>query len=157
MIPYPYADISEATEPQADENASLAGLTVLIVEDNELNMEIAEYMATEAGAKVVKAFDGRQAVGKFAASAVGEIDMILTDVMMPEMDGLEETRRIRALDRPDAKTVPIIAMTANLFEDDIREYTDVGMTGVLSKPLNIGQLMETVAKQIKKGEKQWMN
>ena len=83
--------------------------------------------------------------------------MILTDVMMPEMDGLEETRRIRALDRPDAKTVPIIAMTANLFEDDIREYTDVGMTGVLSKPLNIGQLMETVAKQIKKGEKQWMN
>ena len=157
MIPYPYADISEATEPQADENASLAGLTVLIVEDNELNMEIAEYMATEAGAKVVKAFDGRQAVGKFAASAVGEIDMILTDVMMPEMDGLEETRRIRALDRPDAKTVPIIAMTANLFEEDIREYTDVGMTGVLSKPLNIGQLMETVAKQIKKGEKQWMN
>lgn len=157
MIPYPYADISEATEPQADENASLAGLTVLIVEDNELNMEIAEYMATEAGAKVVKAFDGRQAVGKFAASAVGEIDMILKDVMMPEMDGLEETRRIRALDRPDAKTVPIIAMTANLFEEDIREYTDVGMTGVLSKPLNIGQLMETVAKQIKKGEKQWMN
>lgn len=72
---------------------------------------------------------------------------------MPEMDGLEETRRIRALDRPDAKTVPIIAMTANLFEDDIREYTDAGMTGVLPKPLNMSQMVETVAKQTTKGGK----
>ena len=152
-IPYPYAVAPDTAEPQADGSTSIAGLTVLIVEDNELNMEIAEYMATEAGVKVVKAFDGRQAVEKFAASAVGEINVILTDVIMPEMDGLEETRRIRALDRPDAKTVPIIAMTANLFDDDIREYTDVGMMGVLPKPLNINQLIETVAKQITKGGK----
>lgn len=110
-------------------------------------------MAAEAGASVVRAFDGRQAVEKFAASAVGEINVILTDVIMPEMDGLEETRRIRALDRPDAKTVPIIAMTANLFEDDIREYTDAGMTGVLPKPLNMSQMVETVAKQTAKGGK----
>ena len=116
-------------------------------------MEIAEFMATESGAKVIRAFDGRQAIEKFAASAVGEIDVILTDVMMPEMDGLEETRRIRALDRSDAKTVPVIAMTANLFEEDIREYTNAGVTGVLPKPLNIDQLIETVTKKItKKGK-----
>lgn len=152
-IPYLYADAPDKAEPQADAPASLAGLTLLIVEDNELNMEIAEFMVTEAGGKIIKAYDGRQAVEKFAASAVGEINVILTDVMMPKMDGLEETRRIRALDRSDAKTVPVIAMTANLFEDDIREYTDAGMTGVLPKPLNIDQLIETVTKQITKGGK----
>lgn len=150
---YPYANTHDEAETHTYANASLAGLTVLIVEDNELNMEIAGYMAAEAGASVVRAFDGRQAVEIFAASAVGEINVILTDVIMPEMDGLEETRRIRALDRPDAKTVPIIAMTANLFEDDIREYTDAGMTGVLPKPLNMSQLVETVAKQTAKGGK----
>ena len=150
---YPYANTHDEAEMHTYENASLAGLTVLIVEDNELNMEIAGYMAAEAGASVVRAFDGRQAVEIFAASAVGEINVILTDVIMPEMDGLEETRRIRALDRPDAKTVPIIAMTANLFEDDIREYTDAGMTGVLPKPLNMSQMVETVAKQTAKGGK----
>ena len=150
---YPYANTHDEAETHTCANASLAGLTVLIVEDNELNMEIAGYMAAEAGASVVRAFDGRQAVEIFAASAVGEINVILTDVIMPEMDGLEETRRIRALDRPDAKTVPIIAMTANLFEDDIREYTDAGMTGVLPKPLNMSQLVETVAKQTAKGGK----
>ena len=150
---YPYANTHDEAETHTYANASLAGLTVLIVEDNELNMEIAGYMAAEAGASVVRAFDGRQAVEIFAASAVGEINVILTDVIMPEMDGLEETRRIRALDRPDAKTVPIIAMTANLFEDDIREYTDAGMTGVLPKPLNMSQMVETVAKQTAKGGK----
>lgn len=152
-IPYLYADAPDKAEPQADAPASLAGLTLLIVEDNELNMEIAEFMVTEAGGKIIKAYDGRQAVEKFAASEVGEINVILTDVMMPKMDGLEETRRIRALDRSDAKTVPVIAMTANLFEEDIREYTDAGMTGVLPKPLNIDQLIETVTKQITKGGK----
>ena len=152
-IPYPYADAPDKAEPQADAPASLAGLTLLIVEDNELNMEIAEFMVTEAGGKIIKAYDGRQAVEKFAASAVGEIDVVLTDVMMPKMNGLEETRRIRTLDRPDGKTVPVIAMTANLFEEDIREYTDAGVTGVLPKPLNIDQLIETVTKQITKGGK----
>lgn len=73
--------------------------------------------------------------------------------MMPGVDGLEETRRIRTLDRPDAGTVPVIAMTANLFEEDLREYTDAGVTGVLPKPLNIDQLIETVTKQITKGGK----
>lgn len=116
-------------------------------------MEIAEFMVTDVGGKIIKTYDGRQAVEKFAASAVGEIDVILTDVMMPGMDGLEETRRIRTLDRPDAGTVPVIAMTANLFEEDLRAYSDAGVTGVLPKPLNIDQLIETVTKQITKGGK----
>ena len=152
-ISYPYAEAPDTVEPQADENASLEGLTVLIVEDNALNMEIAEFMVTESGGKVIKAFNGAEAVEKFSASAVGEIDLILTDVIMPEMDGLEETRRIRALDRSDAGTVPIVAMTANLFNEDILEYTAAGMTGVLPKPLNIVQLIETVKKQVMKGGK----
>ena len=149
-IPYQYADMSENAEAQGVEGASPDGLTVLIVEDNELNMEIAEFMVKEAGANVIKAADGAQAVEKFAASAPGGIDMILTDVIMPEMDGIEETRRIRAFDRPDAKTVPIIAMTANLFKEDILEYTNVGMTDVLPKPLNIIQLTEMMGKYITK-------
>ena len=152
-ISYPYADVPDTAEPQADGPASLAGLTLLIVEDNELNMEIAEFMVTDVGGKIIKAYDGRQAVEKFAASAVGEIDVILADVMLPGMDGLEETRRIRTLDRPDAGTMPVIAMTANLFEEGLREYTDAGVTGVLPKPLNIDQLIETVTKQITKGGK----
>ncbi len=152
-ISYPYADVPDTAEPQADGPASLAGLTLLIVEDNELNMEIAEFMVTDVGGKIIKAYDGRQAVEKFAVSAVGEIDVILTDEMLPGMDGLEETRRIRTLDRPDAGTVPVIAMTANPFEEDLREYTDAGVTGVLPKPLNIDQLIETVTKQITKGGK----
>ena len=156
MIRIPFridTDRKDRTETEEKTETSIQGLHVLLTEDNELNMEIAEYMAAEAGASVVRAFDGRQAVEKFAVSAVGEINVILTDVIMPEMDGLEETRRIRALDRSDAKTVPIIAMTANLFEDDIREYTDAGMTGVLPKPLNMSQMVETVAKQTAKGGK----
>ena len=72
---------------------------------------------------------------------------------MPEMDGLEETRQIRALDRPDAKTVPIVAMTANLFEQDILDYTNAGMTGVLPKPLSLDRLIEVLAQQIAKGKK----
>ena len=150
---YPYADMSSCTEAPVEAGASLQGLTVLVVEDNELNMEIAEFMVKEAGAHILKAENGAQAVEKFAVSALGEIDMILTDVVMPEMDGLEETRQIRALDRPDAKTVPIVAMTANLFEQDILDYTNAGMTGVLPKPLSLDRLIEVLAQQIAKGKK----
>ena len=160
---YPYAGTPEgapfAEGPgdgetgETGEGAPLAGLTVLIAEDNELNMEVAEFMVTGAGAGVIRAYDGRQAVEIFAASDVGAIDVVLTDAMMPVMDGAEEARRIRALDRPDAKTVPIIAMTANLFEEDLREYTEAGMTGVLPKPLKAEQLIRMIVKKTEKGEK----
>ena len=149
VLPYKYANKPIENKTEADKDISLEGLTVLLVEDNELNMEIAEYMATNAGAKVFKAYNGKEAVNVFAGSDVGSIDVVLTDITMPDMDGLEETRQIRALDRPDARTVPIIAMTANLFEQDIKACKDAGMTGFLAKPLNIGQLLSTILQQVK--------
>ena len=149
LLPFRYA--SGPIQKQAEaRNTSLAGLTLLLVEDNELNMEIAEYMLTDAGAKVIRAYNGKEAVDRFTISPPGEISAVLTDMTMPVMDGLEATRRIRALDRQDAKTVPIIAMTANLFVQDQNACSDAGMTGFLSKPLNTGQLLDTIAQQTRK-------
>ena len=115
-----------------------------MVEDNELNMEIAEYLLTEQGAVVTKAWDGREALNIFTNSEIGSFDVILMDIMMPEMDGLEATRRIRALDRADAKTVPIIAMSANTFDDDIAKSRDAGMNTHLAKPLDFDKLVEAI-------------
>ena len=153
VIPYRYADKPPEKKAEnkntTEENKKdlLRGLTILLVEDNELNMEIAEYMLLDAGARVIKAYDGEEAVKRFEASEPGTIDAVLTDMTMPVMDGIEETRRIRGLDRQDAGSVPIIAMTANLFEEDMKACTDAGMTGFLPKPLNIDQLLETIAQQ----------
>ena len=152
ILPYKYADKPVEDKTEEREEISLHGLNILLVEDNELNMQIAEYMLTDAGANVIRAYNGREAVGYFACSAVGAVDAVLTDMTMPGMDGLEETRRIRAMDRADAKTVPIIALTANLFHQDMTACTDAGMTGFLSKPLNVGQLLKMISQQTKKGE-----
>ena len=152
ILPYKYADKPVEDKTEEREEISLHGLNILLVEDNELNMQIAEYMLTDAGANVIRAYNGREAVGYFACSAVGAVDAVLTDMTMPGMDGLEETRRIRAMNRADAKTVPIIALTANLFRQDLTACTDAGMTGFLSKPLNVGQLLKMISQQTKKGE-----
>lgn len=152
ILPYKYADKPVEDKTEEREDISLHGLNILLVEDNELNMQIAEYMLTDAGANVIRAYNGREAVGYFACSAVGAVDAVLTDMTMPWMDGLEEARRIRAMDRADAKTVPIIALTANLFRQDMTACTDAGMTGFLSKPLNVGQLLKMISQQTKKGE-----
>ena len=152
ILPYKYADKPVEDKTEEREEISLHGLNILLVEDNELNMQIAEYMLTDAGANVIRAYNGREAVGYFACSAVGAVDAVLTDMTMPGMDGLEEARRIRAMDRADAKTVPIIALTANLFRQDMTACTDAGMTGFLSKPLNVGQLLKMILQQTKKGE-----
>ncbi len=146
-LSYKYSS-GELTEQKSETPAaaeSLEGLNILVAEDNELNMEIVEYMLTDAGANVLRATNGAEALKAFTDSKPGEIDAILTDMTMPVMDGPEETRRIRALDRTDAKTVPIIAMTANLFDEDIKKCTDSGMTGFLPKPLNPAQLVATIA------------
>lgn len=152
VVPYRYACEPLEKKTAEREGLSLDGLTVLLVEDNELNMEIAEYMLTDAGAKVIKAYDGMEAVNRFALSSIGSIDAILTDMTMPGMDGLEEARCIRALERSDAKTVPIIAVTANLFQQDISACSNAGMTGFLSKPLNVEQLLTMISQQTRKGE-----
>ena len=125
-------------------DVSVQDLRVLLVEDNELNMEIAEYMLTDKGAVVTKAYNGREALEKFEASDPGSFDVILMDIMMPEMDGLETTKAIRCLSREDAGSVPIIAMSANAFADDITRSKAAGMNAHLSKPLDFEELFRTI-------------
>ena len=137
------AQQSESTEP-----ASLEGLHVLLAEDNELNLEIAEFLLTEKGVVVSRARDGQEAVEKFKASPVGFFDAILMDVMMPVMDGHEATRAIRALGRPDAATVPIFAMTANAFAEDRQKALAAGMTDHITKPLDPGVLFRMLGKTL---------
>ena len=138
----------EAAEGARDDGevASLAGKRVLLVEDNELNMEIAEFYLTSAGATVLKAWNGKEAVQEFNASEPDSISLILMDLMMPVMDGLDATRAIRALNRPDARTVPIVAMTANAFDEDRERTRAAGMDAHLSKPLDMRALVSAVKK-----------
>ncbi len=111
-------------------------MRILLVEDNDINMEVAEFQLTSQGAAVDKAWNGREAVERFAASAPGGYQAILMDVMMPVMDGFEASRAIRALDRPDAATVPILAMTAQASDECAQSCHRVGMNGRLVKPLD---------------------
>lgn len=142
---HPFAQA--AANGAADETA-LHGLKVLLAEDNELNMEIAEFFLEDMGAETMQAWNGKEAVEAFRNSAPGEIGVILMDIMMPVMDGLEAVQRIRALDRPDAKTVPIIAMTANAFSEDVERSRKAGMTEHLSKPLNAETLKRAILRNI---------
>lgn len=142
---------SEA-EPEAalpDAAASIAGRRLLVAEDNELNREIAVYLLKEAGAMVDQAADGKEAVEMFAASAPGTYDAVLMDVMMPELDGLSATRAIRGMDRPDAQ-LPIIAMTANLFDEDVAACLAAGMDAHIPKPLEAGQMIRTIAEWLER-------
>lgn len=133
--------ISEKVESSAE---PLFGLNVLVVEDNELNLEIAEFMLKTAGAKVYTAGNGEEAVAKFSASALNFYDVILMDVMMPVKDGLTAAKEIRELKREDAAFVPIIAMTANAFYDDVERVREAGMNGHVSKPLDAKKLIKTI-------------
>lgn len=140
------------TEPEAalpDAAASIAGRRLLVAEDNELNREIAVYLLQEAGAVVDQAADGKEAVEMFAASAPGTYDAVLMDVMMPELDGLSATRAIRGMDRPDAQ-LPIIAMTANLFDEDVAACLAAGMDAHIPKPLEAGQMIRTIAEWLER-------
>lgn len=128
----------------------LRGTTILLVEDNALNAEVAEFLLERAGASVLKAWNGQESVEQFLRSSPGEIDAILMDVMMPVLDGLSAARRLRALDRPDAKTIPIVAMTANAFVDDMEKTREAGMNAHLSKPLDSEKLLTVLAKLIQK-------
>ena len=129
------AEQAAPAQETPEDRSVLRGAQVLLAEDNDLNMEIAEFLLQEEGIVVTKARDGRQAVELFEASPGGHFDAILMDVMMPVLDGHAATRAIRALDRPDAKTVPILAMTANAFAEDRQKAIEAGMTDHLTKPL----------------------
>ena len=139
------ASLSDKEKEDLDENI-LKGMRFLCAEDNELNMEIAEFVLQNEGAVVTKAWNGQEAVDIFRKSRPGEFDVILMDIMMPEMDGLEATRTIRNLDREDCKKIPIYAMSANAFDEDVKRSLASGMNGHLSKPVNLQVLEKTLQK-----------
>lgn len=134
-----------------NQQISLEGLCVLVAEDNDLNMEIVEYMLERNGIQVVCAKDGQEVIDLFEKSEVNEFDFILMDIMMPKLNGLDATRKIRSLKRQDAKTVPIIAMSANAFVEDMLNSKIAGMNMHLAKPLDETKLINAL-KQCKKGE-----
>ena len=122
-----------------------------MVEDNELNREIAQFILEHTGITVVNAENGKEAVEIFKASEQGEFDFILMDVMMPVMDGLEATRRIRALEHPDAGTVTILAMTAQSSADSIHQCEQAGMNGYIAKPVEAAELIKILSEKCPKG------
>ena len=129
----------------------LTGVNVLMAEDNDLNAELATVMLEDAGMAVTRAFDGKEAVELFKNHPQGTYDIILMDIMMPNMDGHQAAKTIRAMgtERPDAATIPIIALSANAFAEDIKASLDSGMNGHVSKPLNMKEVTDTIAKYIK--------
>ena len=133
----------------AADSSDLTGVKVLLAEDNDLNAEIATIQLEELGMQVTRAADGRQAVRAFAENPPETFDMILMDIMMPELDGYEATAAIRGLaSRPDAMQIPIIAMTANAFAEDVQASMDAGMNGHLSKPIVIDEVVKTIARNL---------
>ena len=129
---------------------TIKGKRILLVEDNELNAEIAKTVLEDVGALIIRAENGQQALELFKEKPAGTFDAILMDLMMPVMDGYTATRKIRELERSDAKTVPIIAMTANAFQEDAEKCIAVGMNAHLAKPLDIEKMMITICHLVKK-------
>ena len=149
VITLPFEIAEELPEPQQaaweTEAADVRGLRILLAEDNALNAEIVKKLLEDRGAEVEAASDGRQALEAFESHKPDTYAAILMDVMMPNMDGLDATRAIRALDRADAKVIPIIAMTANAFEEDARKCMEAGMNAHLPKPIRIERLVAVIA------------
>ncbi len=140
---------AERAKAREAEVRDIRGIHALLVEDNDLNIEIAQFFLENAGVKVDMARNGQEAVTRFAASDVGSYDVILMDIMMPVMDGLEATRTIRKMPRSDATTVPIIAMTANAFQEDRQRVLEAGMNEHLTKPLESEKLIATIGQYVK--------
>ena len=150
QLPFRIAPEDEVKRTEEPENAgNIEGKSILLVEDNELNMDISKTILTDAGANVTMAVNGKLALEAFKASEQGAFDMILMDVMMPVMNGYEATRGIRLLDRADAKEVPIIALTANAFAEDVEKAKKAGMNDHLAKPLDIQRMLTLIAKYVK--------
>ena len=145
-IPFEIAPApEEKAAPAPAAVGSIQGLHLLLAEDNDLNAEIAQTLLEDEGAEVTLVTDGKQAVERFQSEPPGTFDAILMDIMMPVMDGLAATRAIRALDRQDAGTIPIIAMTANACEEDAKKCLEAGMNAHLAKPLEMKKLIETLS------------
>ena len=142
-------DADKREEPKDVSEKSIKGLHVLLAEDNELNMEIAEFVLQNEGAEVTKAWNGQETVERFRNSEAGEFDVILMDIMMPVMNGYEAAKRIRSLDREDAKKIPIIAMTANAFTEDRIRAKEAGMDEHIAKPVDAELLIKVIHKLVK--------
>ena len=148
-IPFKVApDMQNQEEKQVVLEDSIKGLNLLLVEDNELNMEVAEFIIKNEGATVTKAWNGQEALRIFEKSSPGEFDAILMDVMMPVMSGYEATKQIRSLDREDAKEIPIIAMTANAFAEDRIKSKEAGMSEHIAKPIDMKLLVRVIAQLV---------
>ena len=149
-VPFKIDLDADKREEQKDvSEKSIKGLHILLAEDNELNMEIAEFVLQNEGANVTKAWDGQEAVELFRNSEPGEFDVILMDIMMPVMNGYETTKMIRSLDREDAKAIPIIAMTANAFTEDRIRAKEAGMDEHVAKPVDVELLIKVIHKLVK--------
>ena len=142
-------DADKREEQEDVSENSIKGLHILLAEDNELNMEIAEFVLQNEGADVTKAWDGQEAVELFRNSEPGEFDVILMDIMMPVMNGYEAAKMIRFLDREDAKEIPIIAMTANAFTEDRIRAKEAGMDEHVAKPIDVELLIKVIHKLVK--------
>ena len=138
------ADMKDRNETEEKTETSIQGLHVLLAEDNELNMEIAEFVLQNEGAVVTKAWNGQKAVDIFRKNRPGEFDVILMDIMMPVMNGYEAAKLIRSLDREDAKVIPIIAMTANAFTEDKMRAKEAGMNEHIAKPVDANKLVKAI-------------
>ena len=145
-LPFEIAEPPRESRQAAPAKADIRGLHLMLVEDNDLNAEIAQTLLEDAGASVTRVDDGRKAVDLFRETPAGTFDAILMDIMMPVMDGLTATKAIRDLDRPDAKTVPILAMTANAFAEDAEKCLAAGMNAHLAKPLDIDKVISAIAR-----------
>ena len=142
-------DADKREESKDVSEKSIKGMHVLLAEDNELNMEIAEFLLQNEGAEVTKAWNGQEIVELFRKSESGEFDVILMDIMMPIINGYEAAKRIRSLDREDAKKIPIIAMTANAFTEDRIRAKEAGMDEHVAKPIDVELLIKVIHKLVK--------
>ena len=148
------ADMKDRTETEEKTETSIQGLHVLLTEDNELNMEIAEFVLQNEGAVVTKAWNGQKAVDIFKKNRPGEFDVILMDIMMPVMNGYEAAKMIRSLDREDAKVIPIIAMTANAFTEDKMRAKEAGMDEHIAKPVDGKLLVKVINELVKRNQRE---
>ena len=148
------ADMKDRNETEEKTETSIQGLHVLLTEDNELNMEIAEFVLQNEGAVVTKAWNGQKAVDIFRKSRPGEFDAFLMDIMMPVMNGYEAAKMIRSLDREDAKVIPIIAMTANAFTEDKMRAKEAGMDEHIAKPVDGKLLVKVINELVKRNQRE---
>lgn len=147
-------DRKDRTEAEEKTETSIQGFHVLLTEDNELNMEIAEFVLQNEGTVVTKAWNGQEAVDIFRKSSPGEFDVILMDIMMPVMNGYEAAKMIRSLDREDAKVIPIIAMTANAFIEDRMRAKEAGMDEHIAKPVDGKLLVKVINELVKHNQRE---